>query len=97
MCTEQHTRCQFVSESCIYSTYMLNYKEEFSSAPHTVCQEICEDPSTHPLQKQHLPVLRPFHLGCMERICSFLEENDAKAPRAGSRGRFSRSVLAQHC
>lgn len=54
MCNEQHTRCQFVSKNCIYSNYMLKYKEESSSAPHTVCQEVCEDPSTHLLQKQHL-------------------------------------------
>lgn len=53
MYNEQHTRCQFVSKNCIYSNYMLKYKE-FSSAPHTVCQEVCEDLSTHPLQKQHL-------------------------------------------
>lgn len=43
------------------------------------------------------PLLRPFHLDWMERICSFLKENNAKVPRAGFRGRFSRSVLAQHC
>lgn len=54
MCNEQHTRRQFVSKNCLYSNYMLKHKEEFSSAPHTVCQEVCEDPSTHFLQKQHL-------------------------------------------
>lgn len=43
------------------------------------------------------PILRPFPLDWMERICSFLNENDGKAPKAGCRSRFSRSVFAQCC
>lgn len=41
------------------------------------------------------PLLRPFHLVWMDRICSFLKQNDAKVPRAGSSNGYSRSLLAQ--
>lgn len=97
MCNEQHTRCQFVSKNCIYPNYMLKYKE-FSSAPHTAWQDVCEDPNIHLLQKQHLfPRSETFSLRLDGEDLFIFERERCQSPRAGSRGRFSRSVLAQPC
>lgn len=98
MCNEQHTRCQFVSKTAFILITCWSTKKSLAVLPTLFARKSVRTPALI-FYKSNIcfPILWPFLLDWMERICPFSNEIDTKAPRAGSRSRFSRSVFAQHC
>lgn len=74
---------------------MLKYKGEFSSAPHTVCQEVCEDPSTHLLQKQHLfPPSEAISLRLDGEDLFIFEREQCQSPQSWVQGQIQQICVS---